>query len=46
MPTPEARARQDIDAQLAACCWVVQDRAAILEVCLRGIKYHYELQSP
>jgi len=29
MTTPEARARQNIDAQLAACGWLVQDRVAM-----------------
>jgi type I restriction enzyme R subunit len=29
MATPEARARQNIDAQLTACGWVVQDRAGM-----------------
>jgi hypothetical protein len=29
MTTPEARARQNIDAQLAACGWIVQGRASL-----------------
>ena len=29
MITPEARARQNIDSLLAACGWLVQDRAAM-----------------
>jgi hypothetical protein len=29
MTTPEARARQNIDSQLTACGWVVQDRAVM-----------------
>jgi hypothetical protein len=28
MTTPEARARQNIDAQLTACGWTIQDRPA------------------
>jgi hypothetical protein len=27
--TPEAQAREKIDAQLIACGWVVQDKAAL-----------------
>ncbi|MBN2549942.1 MAG: DEAD/DEAH box helicase family protein, partial [Anaerolineales bacterium] len=37
MTTPEARARQNIDAQLAACGWVVQDRAAMNLYAGRGV---------
>lgn len=37
MITPEARARQNIDIQLAACGWVVQDRAAINLHAGRGV---------
>jgi len=29
MPTPESKARQNIDAQLIACGWVIQDRSAL-----------------
>lgn len=29
MPTPEAKARENIDGQLTACGWMVQDRAAM-----------------
>ena len=29
MPSPEAKARQSIDRQLAVCGWRVQDRAAM-----------------
>lgn len=29
MPTPEAEARKNIDAQLTACGWIVQDRTAM-----------------
>lgn len=35
--TPEEKARQDIDAQLAACGWVVQDHAAVDFSAGRGI---------
>jgi type I site-specific restriction endonuclease len=35
--TPEEKARQDIDAQLAACGWVVQDHAAADFSAGRGI---------
>ena len=37
MPTPEARARENIDAQLIASGWVVQDRAAINLYAGRGV---------
>ena len=37
MPTPEALARQNIDAQLTACGWVVQDRAAMNLYAGRGV---------
>ena len=37
MTTPEARARQNIDAQLTACGWVVQDRAAMNLYAGRGV---------
>ena len=37
MPTPEAIARQNIDAQLAACGWVVQDRSAMNLYAGRGV---------
>jgi type I site-specific restriction endonuclease len=29
MPTPEQLAREKIDSQLAACGWIVQDRAGV-----------------
>ena len=29
MPTPEAEARKNIDTQLTACGWIVQDRTAM-----------------
>jgi type I restriction enzyme R subunit len=37
MPTPEAQARTHIDAQPAACGWVVQDRAALNLFAGRGV---------
>ena len=37
MPTPEAQARQHIDAQLAACGWIVQDRPAMNLYAGRGV---------
>ncbi len=37
MPTPEALARQNIDAQLAACGWVVQDRSAMNLYAAQGV---------
>lgn len=37
MSTPEARARQNIDALLAACGWVVQDRARMNLHAGRGV---------
>ncbi len=37
MTTPEARARTNIDAQLAACGWVVQDRGAMNLYANRGV---------
>jgi type I restriction enzyme R subunit len=37
MTTPEGRARQNIDAQLAACGWLVQDRAATNLYAGRGV---------
>jgi len=37
MTTPEARARQNIDALLTACGWVVQDRAAMNLHAGRGV---------
>jgi type I restriction enzyme, R subunit len=37
MPTPEALARQNIDSQLAACGWVVQDRLAMNLYAGRGV---------
>lgn len=36
-PTPESLARENIDAQLAACGWVVQDRARMNLYAGRGI---------
>ena len=29
MPTPDKLARQNIDTQLNACGWIIQDRAAL-----------------
>lgn len=37
MTTPEARARQNIDAQLTACGWLVQDRHAMNLYAGRGV---------
>jgi type I restriction enzyme R subunit len=37
MTTPEARARQNIDAQLSACGWAVQNRAAMNLYAGRGV---------
>jgi type I restriction enzyme R subunit len=37
MTTPEARARQNIDAQLTACGWLVQDRSAMNLLAGRGV---------
>lgn len=37
MTTPEARARQNIDAQLAACGWIVQDRPKMNLYAWRGV---------
>ena len=37
MTTPEARARQNIDAQLTACGWLVQDRAQMNLYAGRGV---------
>jgi len=37
LTTPEARARQNIDAQLAASGWLVQDRAAMNLYAGRGV---------
>jgi type I restriction enzyme R subunit len=37
MTTPEARARQNIDSQLTACGWVVQDRAGMNLYAGRGV---------
>jgi type I site-specific restriction endonuclease len=37
MTTPEARARQNIDAQLTACGWVVQGRADMNLYAGRGV---------
>jgi type I restriction enzyme R subunit len=37
MPTPEALARQNIDSQLTACGWVVQDRLAMNLHAGRGV---------
>ena len=37
MTTPEARARQNIDAQLTACGWVVQDRLGMNLYAGRGV---------
>jgi type I restriction enzyme R subunit len=37
MTTPEARARQNIDSQLTACGWVVQDRASMNLYAGRGV---------
>ena len=37
MPTPEELARQNIDAQLNACGWTVQDRAAMNLYAGRGV---------
>ena len=36
-PTPESLARENIDAQLAACGWTVQDRARMNLYAGRGI---------
>jgi type I restriction enzyme, R subunit len=37
MTTPEALARQNIDTQLTACGWIVQDRAAMNLYAGRGV---------
>jgi type I restriction enzyme, R subunit len=37
MPSPEALARQNIDSQLTACGWVIQDRGAINLYAGRGV---------
>jgi integrase len=37
MTTPEARARENIDSQLAACGWAVQDRAVMNLYAGRGV---------
>ncbi|MCE9630221.1 MAG: DEAD/DEAH box helicase family protein [Planctomycetia bacterium] len=37
MPTPEQLARQEIDRQLAACGWIVQDRASVNLSAGRGV---------
>ena len=37
MPTPEQRARQNIDGLLAQCGWIVQDRAEINLGAGRGV---------
>jgi hypothetical protein len=37
MTTPEARARQNIDAQLTACGWTVQDRLGMNLFAGRGV---------
>ncbi|HNT55818.1 MAG TPA: DEAD/DEAH box helicase family protein, partial [Anaerolineaceae bacterium] len=37
MTTPEARARQNIDAQLAACGWVIQNRVDMNLYACRGV---------
>lgn len=36
-PTPEFLARQNIDAQLTACGWIVQDRASMNLWAGRGV---------
>ena len=36
-PTPESLARQNIDAQLTACGWIVQDRPAMNLYAGRGV---------
>jgi type I restriction enzyme R subunit len=37
MPTPEELARQNIDAQLNTCGWVIQDRTTINLRAGRGV---------
>ncbi len=37
MPTPEELARENIDRQLTACGWIVQDRAALNLHAGRGV---------
>ena len=37
MTTPEAQARQNIDAQLSACGWVIQDRKELNLYAGRGV---------
>jgi type I restriction enzyme, R subunit len=37
MTTPEARARQNIDAQLTACGWVLQHRAEMNLYAAQGV---------
>ena len=37
MTTPEARARQNIDTQLIACGWVIQDRMAMNLFACQGV---------
>ncbi len=37
MTTPEAKARINIDAQLTACGWIVQDRSAMNLYAGRGV---------
>jgi type I restriction enzyme R subunit len=37
MPTPEELARENIDKQLTACGWVIQDRVAMNLYAGRGV---------
>jgi hypothetical protein len=37
MPTPEERARENIDKQLVACGWIVQSRGAVNLYAGRGV---------
>jgi type I restriction enzyme R subunit len=37
VPTPEQLARQNIDAQLTACGWIIQDRTALNLYAGRGV---------
>ena len=44
--TPEARARREIDAQLAACGWLVQDRKAMNLYAGQGVAVREFITAP
>ena len=46
MPTPEAHAREQIDAMLLVCGWVVQDFSALNLGLGRGIAFAKSCSSP